>query len=108
MCCEGRSTPCNSVVLADVTDKTATAVLAQDQDNVSIRLMQNQFEDLQEKSEQVHVALLALTRSESFDIVLGSSIMRSGRIETMGPSLGFSERREAQSTSATNLGSRSV
>ena len=30
-------------------------------------------EDVQEKSEQVHVALLALTESESFDIVLGAA-----------------------------------
>ena len=30
-------------------------------------------EDVPEKSEQVHVALLALTESESFDIVLGAA-----------------------------------
>ena len=30
-------------------------------------------EDVQEKSEQVHVALLALTESECFDIVLGAA-----------------------------------
>ena len=33
-------------------------------------------EDFQEKCEHVHVALLALTESESFDIVLGAA--RSG------------------------------
>ena len=30
-------------------------------------------DDVQEKSEQVHVALLALTESESFDVVLGAA-----------------------------------
>ena len=30
-------------------------------------------EDLQEKREQFHVALLALTESESFDVVLGAA-----------------------------------
>ena len=30
-------------------------------------------DDVQEKSEQVHVALLALTESECFDVVLGAA-----------------------------------
>ena len=52
----------------------------EDQDNViTHEAFDRQFgpivaepvEDVQEKIEQVHVALLALTESESFDIVLG-------------------------------------
>ena len=38
-----------------------------------VRQVQNQLKDVQEKSEQVHVALLALTESESFDVVLGAA-----------------------------------
>ena len=67
-----------------------------------------QVEDVQERSEPVHVALLALRESESFDIVLGAAPFRSRSVETVGPWLGLSERRKAQSSSATNLGSRSM
>ena len=54
----------------------------EDQDNViTIEALDRQFgpigaepiEDVQEKSEQGHVALLALTESESFDIGLGAA-----------------------------------
>ena len=54
----------------------------EDQDNViTNEALDRQFgpigaepvEDVQEKSEQVHVARLALTESESFDIVLGAA-----------------------------------
>ena len=38
--------------------------------NGSVRWVQNWFDDVQEKSEQVHVAFLALTEVKSFDIVL--------------------------------------
>ena len=37
--------------------------------------------------EQVHVALLALTESESFDIVFAAPKNTSGSVETNGPSL---------------------
>ena len=47
------------------------------------------LEDIQERSEQVHVALLALTESESFDIVHGAA--PSGLEAWSGPSLGSSE-----------------
>ena len=46
----------------------------------------------QEKSEQVHVALLALTESESFDAVLGVAPC----VETVGPSLASSDSRSIQ------------
>ena len=42
----------------------------------------------------------------SFDIVLGAAPFRSRSVETVGPWLGLSDRRKAQSSSATNLGSR--
>ena len=54
----------------------------EDQDNViTNEALDRQFgpigaepvEDVQEKSEQVHVALLALTESESFDVALGAA-----------------------------------
>ena len=54
----------------------------EDQDNViTNEALDRQFgpigaeriEDVQEKSEQVHVALLSLTENESFDIVLGAT-----------------------------------
>ena len=54
-------------------------------------------EDAQEKSEQAHVALLALTERAA----------PSGLEALIGPSLGSSEWREAQSSSAINLVSRS-
>ena len=38
-----------------------------------VRQVQNQLKTVQEKSEQVHVALLALTETESFDIGLGAA-----------------------------------
>ena len=39
-------------------------------------LSEELVDDVLEKSEQVHVALLLLTESESFDIVLGSLPIR--------------------------------
>ena len=54
----------------------------EDQDNVvTNEALDRQFgpmgaepvEDVQEKSDQVHVALLALTGSQSFDIILGAA-----------------------------------
>ena len=50
------------------------------------------------KSEQVHVAFLALTESESFDIVLGAAPSGLEALETIGPSLGSSEWKKAQSS----------
>ena len=57
-------------------------------------------EDVQEKSEQVHVALL--TESASFDIVLKAA--PSGRLVRRWDALGGGKR----SSSATSLGSRSM
>ena len=61
-----------------------------------------------EKSEQVHVALRALTESESFDIVPGAAPSGLEAFETVDSSLGSSECRKGQSSSATNLGTRSM
>ena len=64
--------------------------------------------DVQEKSEQIHVALLALTESESFATVLGAApsgveVLRR-LIRRWDPLSGD----EAQSSITTNLGSRSI
>ena len=45
----------------------------EDQDNVKRSIGAEPVEDVREKSEQVHVALPALTESESLDIVLGAA-----------------------------------
>ena len=52
-------------------------------------------EDVQDRTELVHVALLALRESESFDIVLVAAPFRSRSVETVGPWLGLSDRRKA-------------
>ena len=81
----------------------------EDQDNVKRPIGAEPMEDVREKSEQVHVALLALTEGESLDIDWSSSgTIRSGSVETTGPSLGSSEWRTAWSSIATNLRSRSM
>ena len=72
-------------------------------------LSEELVDDVLEKREQVHAALLALTESESFDIFLGAAppgleaLRRSFRRWEL-----LSGWRNAQSALATNPGSRSV
>ena len=86
----------------------------EDQDNViTNEALDQQFgplgaEPVDDESDKVHVALLALTGSESFAMVLGAAPSGSGGAETFDPSLGSTEWRKAQSSSATNFGYRSV
>ena len=57
----------------EVSDRcTWPSLLASDRVGGKIRTTSEPVEDVQEKSEQVHVALRALTESEGFDIVLGA------------------------------------
>ena len=65
-------------------------------------LSEEPVDDVPEKSEQVHVALLSVTDSESFDIVLGAALRRL--VRRWDPLSGG----RTQSAPATNLGSRSV
>ena len=54
-----------------------------------------QLKMFRKESEQVHVALLSLTESESFDFVLGAAPSGLEAFETMGPSLGSTEWKKA-------------
>ena len=90
----------------------------EDQDNViTNQALDRQFcptgaepvEDVQEKSEQLHVALLALTESGSFDIALGaapSGLEALRRLVRRWDPLSGGHRRALSIT--TNLGSRSM
>ena len=69
-------------------------------------LSEEPVDDIMDKSEHVHAALLALTEGESFDIFFNT--IRSRGAAMIGHPMGSSEWRQAQSASAANLGSRSV
>ena len=94
-----------SPIAADGSAFRPVTEWVEDQDNVNTNealdrqlcpVGADAIEDVQDKGDQVHVALLALTESESFDVVFWSGTIRSGSVETIGPSSGSSGWKSAE------------